>query len=140
MQKPLLTIALFALAACNSSTSASSTGQTEPRPAVEEKPKGPTVAEAQAFLTQVDKDLRNLVVAAAKADWEKSTNITDETEQKAAKANEELIGYMSKAIRDSVQFKDLAGLPAEDARKLELLRRGASLPAPDDAKKREELA
>ena len=53
---------------------------------------------------------------------------------------EELIGYVSKAIRDSVKFKDMAGLPAEDARKLDLLRRGASLPAPDDPKKREELA
>jgi peptidyl-dipeptidase A len=134
-----LLLAMFALAACDR-TLASSTGEPAPKPAAEEAPKGPTVADAQAFLTQVDKDLRRLVVAASQADWEKSTNITDETEQKAAKANEELIGYISKAIRDSVQFKDVAGLPAEEARKLDLLRRGASLPAPDDPKKREELA
>jgi peptidyl-dipeptidase A len=105
-----------------------------------EAPKGPSVADAQAFLGQVDKDLRRLVTTAAAADWDKATNITDATEAKAAKANEELIGYGSKAIRDSVAFKDLKDLPASDARKLELLRRGASLPAPDDAKKREELA
>lgn len=101
---------------------------------------GPTPQEAHGFVAQIDKDLRELIVAASYAEWEKNTNITDATEAAAAKANEALMAYTSRTIRDSVRFNNLPGIDPDDARKLDLLRRGASLPAPDDAKKREELA
>ena len=111
------------------------------KPAAEEKAvAGPTAQDAHAFVNQVDQELRKLVVAASVAEWDKSTNITDATEKAAAKANEAVMGYMSKAIRESVKFKGVAGLAEADARSIELLRRGAALPAPDDAKLREELA
>jgi len=100
----------------------------------------PTAAEAHAFVQQLDRELRELVVAASEADWERSTNITEGTEQAAAKANEAVMAFMSKAIRESVKFRDVPNLDPSDPRQLDLLRRGASLPAPDDAKKREELA
>ncbi len=103
-------------------------------------PSGPTPQDAHAFVNQVDQEMRKVIVAASKAEWEKSTNITDATEQAAAKANEAVMGFTSKAIRDSVKFKDVAGLAEADARSIDLLRRSATLPAPDDAKKREELA
>jgi peptidyl-dipeptidase A len=131
-------VAALSGGACSSKKTAAPPDKAEAKAAIE--PTGPTAAEAHQFLEQVDKDLRRLVVAASMADWEKSTNITDETEKKAAKANEELIGFTSKAIREAVRFKDVKDLAPDDARKLDLLRRGASLPAPDDPKKREELA
>jgi peptidyl-dipeptidase A len=109
-------------------------------PKEQAKPSVPTAQEAHAFVEHVDKELRRLGVAASKADWEKSTNITEGTEQAAAKANEAVMAFMSQAIRDSVKFRDLQDLDPRDARQLDLLRRGASLPAPDDPKKREELA
>ncbi|MFT3927989.1 MAG: M2 family metallopeptidase [Myxococcales bacterium] len=100
----------------------------------------PKASEAHAFVESTDRELRRLVVAASEADWEKSTNITEGTEQAAAKANEAVMAFMSKAIRDSVRFRDVPDIDPRDARQLELLRRGASLPAPDDPAKREELA
>src|SRR4051794_15315933 len=120
-------------------------GPNKPGPAEQKstpptEPKVPTPSEAHAFVQEVDRELRKLVVAASEADWEKSTNITDGTEQAAAKANEAVMAFMSRAIRDSVKFHDVSGIDPADARQLELLRRGASLPAPDDPKKREELA
>ncbi len=113
---------------------------TAPDTSPEARPSVPSAAEARAFVQELDRALRKLVVAASEADWERSTNITEGTEQAAAKANEAVMAFMSKAIRESVKFRDVPNLDASDARQLDLLRRGASLPAPDDAKKREELA
>src|SRR5687767_15081145 len=113
MRKIFTIVTLVALAGCDR---ASESPTPDPQATAPEEPKGPTAREAHEFLEQVDKDLRRLVVAGSMADWEKSTNITDETEKKAAKANEELIGYTSRAIRDAVKFKDVKDLAPEDAR------------------------
>ncbi len=101
---------------------------------------GPTANDAHDFISKLDGQLRTLTVAASLAEWEKNTNITDATEQAAAKANESVMAFMSQAVRDSVRFKAVPGLAEEDARSIDLLRRSASLPAPDDKKLREELA
>jgi len=115
-------------------------GDKAPRPAIEAAPPRPTAQAAHAFVVETDHALRRLMVAASEAEWEKSTNITEGTEQAAAKANEAVMAFMSKAIRESMQFKDAPAIDPSDARQLELLRRGASLPAPDNPQKREELA
>ncbi|MDB4987775.1 MAG: Peptidyl-dipeptidase, partial [Myxococcaceae bacterium] len=97
-------------------------------------------AQAHVFLEGVDQQLRRLSVAAVEADWEKSTNITDQAERRAAEANEVLMAYLSEAIRAADGFRDVSVLGASDARKLELLRRGSSLPAPRNPAHREELS
>ncbi len=96
--------------------------------------------DARVFLEQVDLRLRELSVRAARAEWEKSTNITDGTERAAAEASEALMAFSSEAIEQSARFRHVSGLSTEDARKFELLRRGASLPAPTEPQKRQELA
>jgi len=99
-----------------------------------------TPQQVHGFVVDVEEQLRALSVAASVAEWEKSTNITDENEQRAAQANEVLMAYSSEAIRMSALYRNTPVMGAEDARKLELLRRSSGLPAPQDPERREELA
>jgi len=101
---------------------------------------GTTPEQVRLFLDGVEQQLRKLMVTASEAEWEKSTNITDETEARAAQANEVLMAYLSEAIRVASSYRDVSVLSANDARKLELLKRSSTLPAPEDAQRREELA
>ncbi|MFZ5467995.1 MAG: M2 family metallopeptidase [Myxococcota bacterium] len=99
----------------------------------------PTSQEAKAFVSKVDQDLKRLWTKQATAEWIKSTYITQDTEQQAAWANEDVMAYLSSAIKDSMRFRGLS-LDADTARQLHLLRIASALPAPSDPKKRSELA
>ncbi|HRI07369.1 MAG TPA: M2 family metallopeptidase [Nannocystaceae bacterium] len=112
---------------------------------IEREPISPAPAQvvsapdARAFVDRVDADLRELLVAASAAEWEKNTNITDATEAAAAKANEKVMEYLGRAIREAGDFGTV-GDP-DTYRKLHLLGVTSSPPpAPSDAAKREELA
>ncbi len=97
-------------------------------------------AEAKAFVDRVDGELRTLAVAAGKAEWDKNTNITDATEKAAADANEKLMEFMAKTIKEATTFTG-SDIDPETARKLHLLKVAASPPpAPGDADKRKRLA
>jgi peptidyl-dipeptidase A len=96
-------------------------------------------AQAKAFVASVDAKLRELVVKAARAEWAKATNITPETEAAAAKANAELMGYESQAVKEAARFAAYEG-DADVARQIQLLRVSTTLPAPADEAKRNELA
>jgi peptidyl-dipeptidase A len=105
-----------------------------------EKPqKKGTPAEAKAFTTKANEDLKRLWVKSSTADWIKSTYITDDTERNSATANEEVMEYLSNAIRESNRFRGLK-LDPDTERFLYLLKVSSALPAPSDAKKRSELA
>jgi peptidyl-dipeptidase A len=99
----------------------------------------PTAKDAQAFTAKLDADLRRLYVRQSTAEWIKSTYITDDTERNAAALNEDLMAYVTQAIKDSLKFKGLK-LDPDTERMLYLLRVSSSLPAPSDAAKRSELA
>ncbi len=108
--------------------------------ALAEAPK-PTAAEAKAFVTQVDKDLRRLLVNQSKADWAKQTNITTETEAAAAVANSEYLSYSTKSIQEAARFLPILDqLDADTHRQIDLLRSSATLVAPTDPAKADELA
>ncbi len=99
------------------------------------------VRAAKAFVRDVDARLRELWVASSKAEWEKSTNITDETEDRAAEANAAVMAYETEAIAEATKFDPILDrLDPATRRQIELLKRTATLPAPKDPKKREELA
>jgi peptidyl-dipeptidase A len=100
----------------------------------------PTPQQARDFVAKVNADLFRLNVHFSTADWVKQTYITDDTNQLTAWANEDLMSYTSQAIKDSLRFKDVPGLDPATTRSLYLLRVSPTLPAPADAKKREELA
>ncbi len=108
-------------------------------PASPDASKGPSDAEARAFIKEVDGQLRRLWVEGAKAEWAKATNITDETEAVAATANAATMAYETKAIQGATKFDAYQG-DADAKRQITLLKLTSTLPAPDDDAKRTELA
>ncbi len=99
----------------------------------------PTAAEAKAFVTKVNDELKNLWVRQSNADWIRNTYITDDTEQASTWANEATMAYLANAIKEAAQF-DGVKVDAETGRMLYLLKVASTVPAPSDAKQREELA
>lgn len=100
--------------------------------------KKPTAADADAYVQQLNTDLKQLFVRDSTAEWIKSTYITDDTERNAASANEDLQAFTTRAIQDSQRFRGLK-LSPDTERALHLLTLSTTLPAPTDAAKRREL-
>ena len=97
-----------------------------------------TPAEAQKFMDDVEKRLMELSIKSGRADWIKSTYITDDTEELAAEANKELIAATTEFAEQSKRFDGL-DLPADMQRKMKLLKLSLTLPAPKDPAERDEL-
>jgi peptidyl-dipeptidase A len=94
---------------------------------------------AKAFVTETDARLRELWTVSAQAEWAKATNITDETEAVAAKATAAVMEYETQAIKEASKWVGVQADP-DVLRQIELLRLTSTLPAPDDAAARKELA
>jgi peptidyl-dipeptidase A len=101
-------------------------------------PSGTGNNDAERFLVDAEKRLLDLNIKAARADWVKSTFITDDTEAIAADANEAVIGATTELAEQSRRYEN-ANLSAEDKRKLKLLKLSLTLPAPKDPAERAEL-
>jgi len=100
----------------------------------------PTAEEARAFASRVDADLKALTTRANVSEWIKNTYITDDTERAAAWANEEVMAYTARAIRESLRFQG-AEIDPDVRRMLLLLRVNTDLPpSPADPARRAELA
>jgi peptidyl-dipeptidase A len=97
-----------------------------------------TVAEGEKFITDAEKRLFDLNVKFARADWVKSTFITDDTETLSAEANRDLIGATTELAQQSRRFDGL-DLSADTQRKMKLLKLSLTLPAPKDPTERDEL-
>jgi peptidyl-dipeptidase A len=94
--------------------------------------------EAEKFLANAEKRLMDLNIKAGRADWVKSTFITDDTELLAAEANENLIAATTELAEQSRKYEN-ADLSPEAKRKLKLLKLSLTLPAPKDPAERSEL-
>jgi peptidyl-dipeptidase A len=104
-------------------------------------PAPPTVAEATAFVAEVEERLRHLWVARDKASWVNENFITDDTEELSAAGEEATAAFMGEAIQRSRRFDSIrAQLPEDVARKLYLLSIAQTVPAPSDPARRSELA
>jgi len=97
-----------------------------------------TPEEAQKFIDDAEKRLFDLNVKFSRADWIKSTFITDDTEALSASANEELIAATTQLAEQSRRFDGLQ-LSPDVARKMKLLKLSLTLPAPKDEKERTEV-
>ena len=97
-----------------------------------------TVAEAKAFLEEVEAKLLVLATDAGRAAWVQSTFITDDTEILAAQANERQIAATVAYAKKSTRF-DKVKLPDDLARKMKLLKLSLTLATPSDPKESEEL-
>ncbi|MGI8896997.1 MAG: M2 family metallopeptidase [Pyrinomonadaceae bacterium] len=97
-----------------------------------------TAGEAEQFVAEAEKRLLELNIKYARADWVKSTFITDDTESLSAEANKQVIEATTELAEKSRRF-DGVDLPYDTARKLKLLKLALTLPAPSDAAERDEL-
>jgi peptidyl-dipeptidase A len=104
-----------------------------------EKKSASTVADAQKFLEEAESRLFDLTNKAQRASWVEENFITDDTEQMAADANQELSGFSAEMSKQAHDFDKLT-LSAEMARKMLLLKLSAGFPAPADPKEQKELA
>jgi len=97
-----------------------------------------SVAEAEKFVTDAEKRLFDLNVKYARADWIKSTFITDDTEALSADANKDVIAATTELAEQARQFEGL-DLSPDVQRKLKLLKLSLTLPAPKNPGERDEL-
>lgn len=97
-----------------------------------------TAAEAEKFIADAEKRLLDLSIEYARADWVKSTYITDDTEALSAEKHKEVIATVTELAEQSRRF-DGVELPSDVARKLRLLKLSLTLPAPSNTAEREEL-
>src|SRR5206468_3485033 len=100
--------------------------------------KAPTPTEARTFADEAEARLLDLSNDSNRADWVKSTYITDDTERLAAQANQRAIAATVSYAKAATRF-DRLRLPDDVARKLKLLKLALTLPAPSDPKEAEEL-
>jgi peptidyl-dipeptidase A len=91
----------------------------------------PTIADAQKFIADAEARLLALNIDSQRADWVKSTFITDDTEAMAAQADEKAIALQVELVKQAQRFASLK-LPADLARKFYLLRVSLTVPAPAD--------
>ena len=121
----VLTLLLTVMSSCMNKSESPSTGKA-------------TAAEAENFIGNAEKRLLDLNLKYSYADWEKSTNITDQTEEKSANANKELIAATTELAEQATKFEGLQ-LSADTQRKMKLLKLSLTLPAPKNPAEREEL-
>ncbi len=100
--------------------------------------KQPTLAEAKAFMDEVERTLLDLSTYSNRAQWIQSTYITDDTEAVAAGADERTIAATVAFAKRATRF-DKLDLPPELARKFKLLKVSLTLATPADPKESAEV-
>jgi peptidyl-dipeptidase A len=98
----------------------------------------PTVAEAKAFMDRADAEMLKMLTLQQRAQWVQETYITGDTELLSASEDERVIARTTELIDQSKRFDSLK-LPPDLKRKFLLLKLSLTMPAPKDAKLREEL-
>ena len=109
----------------------------EQSPAAKQAP--PTVEEARRFTTDAETRLLDLLVKGQRAEWVHETFITDDTEQMAAEADQNIKAAVSELAAQSRRYDGMQ-LPEDTARKLKLIKLSVDIPAPQNPKEAEELS
>jgi len=97
-----------------------------------------TPEEARKFIDDAEQKLLVLNVDSNRADWVKSTYITDDTEAISAKLDERSIAAAVEYAKQSTRFDGLK-LDPVTARKIKLLRLSLTIATPSDPRESEEL-
>jgi len=98
----------------------------------------PTAEEARRFIDAAEQRLLTLGVDSNRADWIKSTYITDDTEAISARLDERAISAQVEYAKQATRFDGIA-LDAVTARKIKLLKLSLPMATPSDPKESEEL-
>ena len=104
-----------------------------------EKPKADPVAEADALVTQAEKELGDYSILNARAQWINANFITDDTDAIAAEYGARGTELGVKYAKDAAKFDGVHGLSFDTRRKLDFLKQGLVLPAPDKPGAADEL-
>ena len=102
------------------------------------QPPAPTAQEARTFVDEANSRLLELSIQANRADWVKSTYITDDTEMLAARADQNLIDANVQYAKEATRFDGLS-LPPDLARQLKLLKLSLTIATPSDPKESAEV-
>ena len=98
----------------------------------------PTPEEARKFIDDAEQKLLVLGVDSNRADWIKSTYITDDTELISAKLDEKAISATVEYAKKATRFDGLKLDPVTE-RKIKLLKLSLTIATPSDPKESEEL-
>lgn len=100
----------------------------------------PTVAEAEAFIADAEKSLQEFSLVSSRVAWINNTYITEDTDALAALYGTQGTEMSVKYALEAAKYRNVAGLSAEQQRKLDFLRGGLVLPAPTTAGAAAELS
>ena len=106
---------------------------------VAEEDTAPTVEDAIAYVEAAEAELAAQSEYAARVFWNQATNITFDTNFLAARAGSESTQMSVRLANGTKQFEGL-DLPADLARKIQILRSGITIPAPSTEGAADELA
>src|SRR3954469_23699838 len=91
----------------------------------------PTAADAAAFVAGAEKELADYSVINARAQWVNNTHITDDTDALAAYFGTIGTEMGVRYAKGAAAFNDVPGVDFDTRRKLDILRNGLVLPAPE---------
>ena len=98
-----------------------------------------TRAEAEAFVAGAEQQLSTYSDYASRVSWVNATYITDDTDALAAKAGAEGTLLTVRLAKEAAKFNTTPGLGYDTRRKLDFLKQGIVLPAPDTPGAADEL-
>ena len=101
--------------------------------------RGPTIEDAEAFISDAESRLLALWIDAGRAAWVQNNFITPDTNTLAASANATVMAATTELAAVAARFNDLS-LPDELERKLTLLKTSLAAVAPSDPALQQELA
>ncbi|HEY0053188.1 MAG TPA: M2 family metallopeptidase, partial [Caulobacteraceae bacterium] len=100
----------------------------------------PTADEARAFVADAERRLAELGEYTARVSWVRNTYITFDTMWLESRANTQATELGVQLAKGAARFNSVQGLDADTRRKLDLLKIGLVLPAPDRPGAAQELA
>ena len=89
------------------------------------------VAKAAAFVAQAEKELGDFSVLSGRAEWINSTYLTDDTDALAAEFGARRTEMSVRFAKGAAKFDGVKGLSFDVRRKLDFLKQGIVLPAPE---------
>lgn len=100
----------------------------------------PTVADAEVFIADAEKALYDFSVVSSRVAWVNNTYITEDTDALAALYGAQSTEMSVKYALEAAKYRNVAGLSADNQRKLDILRGWLVLPAPTTAGAATELS
>ena len=88
-------------------------------------------ADADAFIVQAEKEGADFSAFGAQVSWINATYITDDTDAVAARVGAQGTEMGVRYAKGAARFDGVAGLSYDTRRKLDMLKQGLTLPAPD---------